>query len=46
VRAAGAPAKVKKELAGEAARWIDISAREYVALSRTYMEQGLDSRIP
>ena len=46
VLAAGAPAKVKKALEGEAARWIDISAREYVALSRSYMEEGVDSRIP
>jgi carbonic anhydrase/acetyltransferase-like protein (isoleucine patch superfamily) len=46
VLAAGAPAKVKKQLEGESAHWIDISAREYVALSRSYMEQGIDSRIP
>jgi carbonic anhydrase/acetyltransferase-like protein (isoleucine patch superfamily) len=46
VLAAGAPAKVKKSIEGEAARWIDISAREYVALSRSYMEEGVDSRIP
>jgi carbonic anhydrase/acetyltransferase-like protein (isoleucine patch superfamily) len=46
VLAAGAPAKVKKPLDGEAARWIDGSAAEYVALSRSYMKEGVDSRIP
>jgi carbonic anhydrase/acetyltransferase-like protein (isoleucine patch superfamily) len=46
VLAAGAPAKVKKTLDGPAAKWIDGSAAEYVALSRSYMEQGVDSRIP
>lgn len=39
---AGAPAKVKKTLDGEAAAWIDVSADVYVALSRTYLEQGID----
>lgn len=43
VVAAGAPAKVKKQLEGEAAHWIDISASEYVALSRSYLEQGIGS---
>jgi carbonic anhydrase/acetyltransferase-like protein (isoleucine patch superfamily) len=46
VLAAGAPAKVKKTLEGQAAKWIDGSAAEYVALSRSYMEAGVDSRIP
>lgn len=46
VLAAGAPAKVKKLLEGEAARWVDASAAEYVALSRSYMEEGIASRIP
>src|SRR5579884_1454397 len=46
VLAAGAPAKVKKPLDGEAARWIDGSAAEYVALSRSYMKEGVGSRIP
>ncbi|HEY9179174.1 MAG TPA: gamma carbonic anhydrase family protein [Candidatus Baltobacteraceae bacterium] len=45
VLAAGAPAKVKKPLDGEAAKWIDGSAAEYVALSRSYMEDGIASRI-
>jgi carbonic anhydrase/acetyltransferase-like protein (isoleucine patch superfamily) len=46
VLAAGAPAKVKKTLDGQAAKWIDGSAAEYVALSRSYMEQDVGSRIP
>jgi carbonic anhydrase/acetyltransferase-like protein (isoleucine patch superfamily) len=41
VLAAGAPASVKKKLEGEAAHWIDISAGEYVKLSRTYLAQSL-----
>lgn len=43
VLAAGSPAKVKKPLDGAAAHWIDISASEYVALSRSYMEEGVRS---
>jgi carbonic anhydrase/acetyltransferase-like protein (isoleucine patch superfamily) len=43
VLAAGAPAKVKKALDGEAAKWIDISAGEYVALSRSYIDQGISA---
>jgi carbonic anhydrase/acetyltransferase-like protein (isoleucine patch superfamily) len=39
VLAAGAPAKVKKPLEGEAAKWIEISADEYVKLSRSYIGQ-------
>ena len=41
VLAAGAPASVKKNIAGEAAAWIEISADEYVKLSRSYMEQRI-----
>ncbi|HEV3154245.1 MAG TPA: gamma carbonic anhydrase family protein [Candidatus Baltobacteraceae bacterium] len=41
VLAAGAPAAVKKPIAGEAATWIEISAQEYVHLSRAYIEQGI-----
>lgn len=37
VLAAGAPAKVKKALEGEAAKWIEISSAEYVHLSRAYL---------
>jgi carbonic anhydrase/acetyltransferase-like protein (isoleucine patch superfamily) len=43
VLAAGAPAKVKKQIEGEAARWIEIAAEEYVHLSRTYIEEGIDA---
>jgi carbonic anhydrase/acetyltransferase-like protein (isoleucine patch superfamily) len=41
VLAAGAPAKVKKSIEGEAATWIKISANEYVKLSRTYLAQSI-----
>jgi len=37
--AAGAPARVKKELDGESLRWIETSAAHYVALSREYLRQ-------
>ena len=39
---AGAPARVRKELSGESADWVRGSAAHYVALSRAYLEQGLD----
>lgn len=39
--AAGAPAKVKKTLEGEAVSWVAISADEYVSLSRSYLEHGI-----
>jgi carbonic anhydrase/acetyltransferase-like protein (isoleucine patch superfamily) len=41
VVAAGAPAKVKKELDGEAAVWVEVGAKEYVRLSRSYLEEGI-----
>ena len=41
---AGAPAKVRKQLTGESARWVRESADHYVALSRTYMEQRIGER--
>ena len=41
--AAGAPATVKKELAGESLRWVTTSAAHYVELSRRYMAQGGDN---
>jgi carbonic anhydrase/acetyltransferase-like protein (isoleucine patch superfamily) len=41
VVAAGAPATVKKALEGDAASWIEISADEYVKLSRFYLAQGI-----
>jgi carbonic anhydrase/acetyltransferase-like protein (isoleucine patch superfamily) len=46
VLAAGVPAKVKKAIEGEAARWIDVAAEEYVHLSRTYIEEGIDAARP
>jgi carbonic anhydrase/acetyltransferase-like protein (isoleucine patch superfamily) len=39
--AAGAPARVKKELHGESARWVSTSAEHYVELSRSYLAQGI-----
>jgi carbonic anhydrase/acetyltransferase-like protein (isoleucine patch superfamily) len=41
VLAAGAPAKVKKQIEGEAAKWIEIAAEEYVALSRSYLSERI-----
>ena len=41
VVAAGAPAKVKKPIDGEASTWIRISAGEYVKLSRSYLAQSI-----
>lgn len=41
VVAAGAPAKVKKQLEGNAARWIEVAAEEYVKLSRLYLAQSI-----
>jgi len=41
VLVAGSPAKVKKHLDGESAKWIEISAREYVKLSRSYLAESI-----
>jgi carbonic anhydrase/acetyltransferase-like protein (isoleucine patch superfamily) len=41
VVAAGAPARVKKALDGEAASWIDVSSAAYVELSRLYLAQSI-----
>lgn len=41
VVAAGAPAHVKKSLEGDAASWIELSADEYVKLSRFYLAQSI-----
>jgi carbonic anhydrase/acetyltransferase-like protein (isoleucine patch superfamily) len=38
VVAAGAPAKVKKPLGGDAALWIEVAAEKYVQLSRRYLQ--------
>ncbi len=46
VLAAGAPAKVKKVIEGDAAHWIEIAAEEYVHLSRSYMSEGIDVQRP
>jgi carbonic anhydrase/acetyltransferase-like protein (isoleucine patch superfamily) len=39
--AAGAPAKVKKPLEGEAVGWCEHAPPEYVKLSRSYLKQGI-----
>lgn len=39
VVAAGAPAKVKKNLEGDAAHWVVIGAEHYVRLSRSYLAE-------
>ena len=44
VLAAGAPAKVKKPIEGEAAKWIEIGAEEYVHLSRAYIAEGIHAQ--
>ena len=41
VVAAGAPAKVKKPLEGEALHWVDVASHEYVTLSRSYLSQAI-----
>ncbi len=46
VVAAGAPAKVKKRLEGEAAAWIEISSDEYVKLSRLYLAHNIGEPTP
>ena len=38
---AGAPARVRKELGGESARWVQTSAQHYVDLARSYLEDGI-----
>ena len=38
---AGAPARVRKELSGESAEWIRMSAEHYVDLSRRYLREGV-----
>jgi len=46
VVAAGAPAKVKKSIEGEAARWIEDASRAYVALSRSYLAERIAEPTP
>ena len=38
---AGVPARVRKELEGSAARWVERGGEHYVQLSRHYLEQGI-----
>lgn len=38
---AGAPATIRKRLEGESLRWVETSAEHYVALSRSYLAQGI-----
>jgi gamma-carbonic anhydrase len=38
---AGAPARVRRELSGESATWVSTSARHYVDLSRTYLDERI-----
>ena len=38
---AGQPAVVKKELVGEAVRWVEVAGPEYVHLSRSYLQHGI-----
>ena len=40
VVAAGAPAKVRKQLEGAAVSWVREGGPKYVALSRTYLDEG------
>jgi len=46
VLAAGVPAKVKKPIEGEAARWIEAGAEEYVHLTRAYLAEGIHAQRP
>jgi carbonic anhydrase/acetyltransferase-like protein (isoleucine patch superfamily) len=46
VLAAGVPAKVKKPIEGEAAKWIAIGAEEYVHLTREYRAEGIHAVSP
>jgi carbonic anhydrase/acetyltransferase-like protein (isoleucine patch superfamily) len=41
VLVAGAPARVRKDLTGDAADWVNHSAQHYVDLAAQYLEQGL-----
>jgi carbonic anhydrase/acetyltransferase-like protein (isoleucine patch superfamily) len=41
VVAAGVPAQVKKELAGDALKWVEHGGPEYVELSRSYLDHGV-----
>src|SRR5207253_5057281 len=43
VLVAGAPARVRKELSGESASWVEHSAQHYVDLAMQYRAQGYDA---
>jgi carbonic anhydrase/acetyltransferase-like protein (isoleucine patch superfamily) len=45
VVAAGAPARVRKPVEGDAARWVAHGARAYVELSRAYLAQGIGAPV-
>ena len=38
---AGVPARIRKTLAGSAAKWVERGGEHYVQLSRRYLEQGI-----
>ncbi|HEY0614257.1 MAG TPA: gamma carbonic anhydrase family protein [Candidatus Elarobacter sp.] len=40
---AGSPAVVKKQLAGASIAWVEHAGPEYVALSRSYLKEGIGS---
>ncbi len=42
--AAGVPAVVKKEISEGSLKWVQVSAQDYHALSRTYLAEGLGDR--
>jgi carbonic anhydrase/acetyltransferase-like protein (isoleucine patch superfamily) len=46
VLVAGVPARVRKTLEGESARWVLGSAAHYVDLAEQYCAQGIDRRSP
>jgi len=39
--AAGSPAKLKKEIAGESLIWVETSAEHYKGMTQSYLEQGI-----
>jgi len=44
ILAAGSPAVPKKEISGEALKWVTKSAENYSVLCKLYLEQGLDKQ--
>ena len=41
VLAAGAPAKVKRQLEGNSKTWLDVGADAYMRLTKEYLAQGI-----